>query len=200
MNRPMSFDEFFTSSQLLLKLFKINTIIEENSLIKLSEQVTCSGYFDYEVPELAISKARGGWEGIYIHEFCHVLQWLDNKKLFEKNAIRGSLVDDFLEKNIRRSKKVAKAFLLSARVELDCEERVIKLIDELGLPFDKDSYAQKANAYVLSYFTALEFRRWLSGESALYNRPEIYGKMPTTLVNLDDRNEELINIIRGAYL
>lgn len=103
------------------------------------------------------------WIQIFIHEYCHFLQWKDGDPAFAKLSRSRNLDNDIWDwlagKDIpmRRVKNSIRAY---QKMELECEKKVVKLIDEYGLSIDKNMYIRGANSYVLFYGIIEKTRKW----------------------------------------
>lgn len=93
------------------------------------------------------------WMQVYVHEYCHFLQFLSDKNYFNK------YYDNVHE---------------TAKVELDCEKRVVKEIKKYNLPIDVGEYIMSSNAHVCLYYCKPYFNNLIT-DSAI---DKIFHLMP----------------------
>lgn len=156
----------------------------------------CTGYFDERLERLALAMEgfqHGGgpeiapWLPTLAHEFAHMTQWIDDcdawAKMFFHDAIDSeTVIDLWLSHDIELNDEQLQRHLSAARgVEVDCEHRVLKLIDEFELPIDKSTYAKTGNAYAFFWTVMKTTRKWYKVRP--YDIPEILELMPTVMYN-----------------
>jgi len=163
----------------------------------------CAGYFDEDkkLRELAVgcAKAQRDWFPIFVHEYCHFLQWV------EKNPLYFAVIDDkemgdalwnFIN---RKELKTPKSLVVeSARawqaLELDCEKKAVELIEEFDLSIDVADYIQSANIYILFYSILPKTGDWYT--TPPYEIDKIVSTMPEHFlddyIRMPDGFEELI--------
>lgn len=149
--------------------------------------VGCAGYFDVDPRELAVAckKPVRNWLPIFVHETCHMDQWIENieiwsKKVNDKDPLE--LLDDWLQNKIELEDSVKKqVFDIVTEIELDCERRSIEKIKKYKLPINHSTYVRKSNAYVWSYRFMQDTRDW--DHSGAYECPQVWKFMPKTFDN-----------------
>lgn len=167
----------------------------------------CMGCFEIinDTPKLIV--AVGGDKptayGVFIHEYCHYLQWKENdpyylnewltkeeakrfKKFFKKlKLIECNYVLDYWKvgKYELSPEEVSDFTRRTIEVEWDCERRVIELLKENKVSKKYiDDYTQKANLYLVKYLYQQKHRIWKDTST-------VYKKMPKILMNLEDLRE-----------
>jgi hypothetical protein len=120
----------------------------------------CLGYFDewYEAGPryaVAIGTKVSQWLPIAVHEFAHLMQWIEKVPAWTDQSIAPSVcaLDRLIE--WVRGKEFTESELdflvrVAQEVERDCEERTVKLIIEHRLPVNLARYTKQANAYIYS--------------------------------------------------
>jgi hypothetical protein len=127
----------------------------------------CGGYFDYSGKEFVVAlKNRKGFE-IMIHEYCHFLQWKENRKYFLKLIKDCGILFDWLDGKFYKKKIINEAVRGVIELEWDCEKRAIELIKKYKLDVDIEEYSQSANCYLLFYHIVRKYRKWY--KNAPYN-------------------------------
>lgn len=137
--------------------------IAEESVKVPNTEIKCSGYLDGKLKLLAVGTKRPAdiWLGVLAHEFCHLLQGLDNHPYFTSEVVYDELFDKWLEgQDVDNIEFVIKQV---RDVELDCEKRTVELIKQYNLPINLDEYIRMSNAYVLSHNLMLKKRKFITG-------------------------------------
>ena len=153
------------------------------------------GFFDPEGKRIAVGMRHKQHFGILVHEYSHFEQWIKKPAFWDKVKDGHSHFFQWLETNNPVNRSVIKWKEDALTLELDCEERAMKLIDSLNLEIDKKIYAQKANAYLLSYHLVATYRKWPKGSS--YG-DKISSLMPAKLLTL--KKLKNTNSIKGEAL
>lgn len=113
------------------------------------------GYFDYASKSLLCSVYKDRID-VLLHEFCHFKQFTEDKNLGKKLEIKGEFPFNIIMSYISKEGKYTyrdfrRACNKSYQLEVDCEIRAVKLIDELGLSINKEKYIKGAVHYIISY-------------------------------------------------
>lgn len=143
-----------------------------------------SGYFDDTAPELkmATGKPKEEWLPIFVHEYCHFLQWQDEN--FSDDHIDWDAIEEWTDGNKKMKREAIVPLLYGARdVELDCEKRTLELIRRYNLPVCQEDYTKRANSYIMFYtFLAKKAPKYGVGtwcnKMPPYRVPEIFEIMP----------------------
>lgn len=163
----------------------VNELIKDKFSILLHRSKTNNdfgGSFDYQQKEFIVSmQNKMGFETL-IHEYCHYLQWKNNKKNFLKLINGCSIVFDWIDGTFYKKAVVAEAVKAAIALEWDCEHRAVEQIKKYKLDVDVEKYCKAANSYLLFYNVAHEKRKWYGGN--VYT-PSLLKKMPEKLMNLD---------------
>lgn len=150
----------------------------------------CRGYFcepDGAVPgELAVAIKRPFdiWFPVLVHEYCHLLQWLDEEPAYKDCAIgeqgdAGTFVDYWFEKQIDLDEQKRKDYFRKVRLmELNNERRAVDIIKIWNLPVDLNEYIRSAAAYVYFYLAAEKFQTWYHAELCMFEDRELLDLMP----------------------
>lgn len=156
---------------------------------------------------------------VLAHEFCHAQQYLENSPYWTGSRLTdeevatyskvlgkditgwetGDLFQAWLDKELEICPVVLDNIVeRTTAVEFDCESRTIALAQKMGLEISPKEYAQKANAYLLTYYFALKTRTWTTpGYGPAYNQ-SVYTQMPTEINQEYCKNisPELIDLIK----
>jgi len=139
------------------------------------------GYFDEAEKKFCISirKPQKLWIPVFIHEFCHFRQWKENDPVWrisndEEEGEFWEWVEGKLPTPPSNLKKVVKNI---QKIELNCEKRVAKIIDQYKIEINRDRYIQGANAYIYLYNIVIEREEWY--KTPPYQIKKIIDTMPT---------------------
>jgi len=118
---------------------------------------------------------------IFIHEYCHFLQWKTDRKFWDSSCEHYDTLFDWVEnKEVTVSEEDLQASLHTIlSIEHDCEKRVLKLMELNPVEdFDKDKYIRAVNAYLWSYHINKELRQRpknpIYSERVLEHMPNIF--------------------------
>jgi hypothetical protein len=153
----------------------------------IMDRIRVSGYFCSDTDKLVVSGLAKDWVQLMVHESCHRDQYIENISIWNtKMDVNGEKHDplnlfwDWLNHEIELTpRKLREAMLHCMNIELDCEIRSAKKINEFYLPINTKEYIQKANAYVYLYHVIPHVRKWYQKGMAPFNLPEVWTKMPT---------------------
>ena len=149
--------------------------------LTLSNNIKCSGYFDEEAGVLAVAMKNDGALGILVHEFCHMMQWLDSKRgKFRRWSIATNAlgkIESWLAG--KPATNIKRAIGYSRDLELDNEKRTVAMIQKWDLPINIDDYTKRANAYILFYNWMHKTRKWSTPPNTPYDNPMVYEQMST---------------------
>jgi hypothetical protein len=205
-----------TKSNLTIKVVRELLDYGFSVLLYNTEQLpdSCGGWCsidEYEKEFAVAMKHHMGFE-ILIHEYCHFLQWKEDRRLWDKSMSTYDILFDW----ISYPSLVHNAFIKDCKItdeeldqslhdilelEHDCEKRVLKLVKNCPIEdFDTDKYIRAANAYLWSYHLNRELR--IRPKNPIYSQ-RVLEHMPNTFnLNLSfylDRNN-LTDPIRQALL
>lgn len=155
--------------------------------VRYHDGMLSAGYFDNAPMTFAVATGKpfDDWFLVFVHEFCHFKQHLDDAAAFTQAGndiqtlfdwVGGTL--DLPPEEVLRCARVARD------LEADCERRVLANLDAFGIAhlIDPKAYAQKANSYFNFYNYVAAHRTWYVGGREPYSLPEVWTTFPTTLV------------------
>ena len=147
------------------------------------ENIPCSGYFDEETLAVATKKEKmEDWLDVLVHESCHLDQLLEGPPTWIPDKDSLFIVEDWIHGKKLSKKTLEKGFKNALKLELDCEKRTVKKMQKYKIPFNKNQYVQKANAYLFSYTYAFVRKVWYPKP---YEDPKIYKNMPTKFLTVE---------------
>ena len=194
----------------------------QNAYSKMSD-TPCTGFFEANSMIKPILGIAGEilpqtFFEVLAHEFCHANQYLESSpywigsRLNEEEVERyskvlnrdlkgfetGDLFQLWIDREIDLENSVLEDIAKrTTGVEYDCEKRTLELAYKLKLEINPEEYAQKANAYLLTYFYALKTRKWTTPGYPTYLQQPILNLMPKNIDQNFSKNitEEMIHLI-----
>jgi len=140
-----------------------------------------AGFFCDRQRILRVARGRPDWLDIFIHEYAHFRQWVEQPVgVYNADAAASITVARYLHDR----KPVAPALLRKAfkRVmafERDAEMRAIKIAKANRLPIDEERYARHANLYIYSHHLMRDTGAWRSASDP-HRSWRLVDMMPST--------------------
>lgn len=157
-----------TKSSFIIKAVRQLLDHDFSVLLYNAEQLedSCGGWCwiddDENKREFAVAmKHHMGFE-IFIHEYCHFLQWKNDRKFWNTHTTSYDLLFDWIEDKdlVAEEKDLQHSLESILAIEHDCESRVLKLLKHNPiLEFDTTKYIKAVNAYLWSYHLNKELRQ-----------------------------------------
>jgi len=146
--------------------------------------VPCNGYFDPEdkVLAVAIRKDISDWFPIFLHEFCHAKQFVDDPKWFFAGCDAEARIFEWAYSRVVVPPKrpIRKYVKLCIDLEKDCEIRTLALVNKFDIAsvVPVEEYAKKANAYLFFWRYFYDVRKWYKKGKAPYALEDVWTAMP----------------------
>lgn len=166
--------------------YKIKLLKQKRGKL-LINSIPLNGYFSASSKELAFTylPSSNDWIEILVHEFSHMLQFINNKDEYMDFEQISIIFDDWLNKKIELSDdKLNNLIKKIALMEQDADKIAVSLIRDYRLDIDIDNYIQKANAYHLFYFEVMKIRKWYTIGNEPYNNFSLIKNMPKIFIKL----------------
>lgn len=153
----------------------------EGADVPCFETTACSGYFDENGPVLAVAigKPEEEYTAILVHEYCHMMQWVESSRVWIALGESCTMLDQWLSGINFDDRIIQTAIDRIIDVEVDCERRSVEFIREHGINIDVEQYTQRANSYVLFYNYIRMTRKWYDPDRKPYNVETVWRMMPT---------------------
>lgn len=153
----------------------------------LHNGMNCAGFFDDSNMTFAVAytKNQNHWLSTFVHESCHVDQWIDQIDIW--NAKIGDIdplevIDSWLLKEVELDPVTKQlVFDIVTAIELDCEQRSVEKIKKFNLPLNITNYIKKSNAYVWSYRMVQETRNY--DHNSMHEVYSVWRAMPKHFEN-----------------
>ncbi len=195
-------EKFMTFVRNDCKANNINLVLSKDDHVSIGSS-KCNGYFDEDDKILAVATGQdfSYWFKIFIHEYGHMTQWKDKCSVWvqgEKElAHPETIVDLWFDRKIELTEAQLDYWIPLARnIELDCEKRVIGLIEKFNLPINKKDYIKNANAYVYFWTYLRKTRKWYTIGKEPYKNELILAAMPD---HFDNDYNQIPNFYERLY-
>jgi len=184
----MNWTRLFADCMIDLLENNVSVYLSKDEFIQMNEEGdVCRGLWDDgEKKNLKLYCATAGdekiWVPIFVHEYCHFLQWKDRCPEW-KGAQKYTEEDD---RKILRNEKMHPVRLRNSikrirDLEEDCEKRTVQVLKKYGA--NKafiEGYIQRANTY-LYFYTYLKFyREWYPKDKVVTKMKQITRVAPKT--------------------
>ena len=114
------------------------------------------------------------WMPIFIHEYCHFLQWKEKSRLWKQNrGLSASVMDKILHNEPISSDKINLYLNRSRDLELDCEKRTVAIFKKYKVPLNIKYYIQCANSYIHFYNHIKTYRSWYPLNNKPYSNKKL---------------------------
>lgn len=124
---------------------------------------------------------------IFVHEYCHFLQWKDEIPLWAEARGANKNLDDYLED--KQNSCSIEDLRMVQKLELDCDRRAVELIKAYNLPVDLDRYIVESNGYILSYNLIHKARMFFI--TSAYGDDRIKALLPKYHISEDELGMEI---------
>lgn len=173
----MSKDEFLNFVKLECEKNKIKFILIPHEYMIIGG-IPCSGAF-YQSNKLMVAINNEYAYEVLLHEYCHMLQWLENIQEW-KNAqkINSKKFNNWFDGKNCKNIKTYIDYIID--LELENEKRSVKMIKKLNLDFiDIKRYIKKANVYIQFYNWVLIHRKWSKPGKPMHKSESILDLVPS---------------------
>lgn len=171
---------FFIDCFIKLQKHNVKLLLSKSKEIFISgENIKVHGYWDDSNKKnlylaCAVQSKNLKWLQVFIHEYCHFLQYLEKNKIWRAaNKITADDSYKILHNKPFDQKKLEQYLDALRNLEIDCEKRVVKLIKKYKLPIDTKKYIKEANAYIYFYNHIKVYREWYKSNEPPYINKEL---------------------------
>lgn len=119
---------------------------------------------------------------VFVHEYCHYLQWRDNRQLWDRSLTTYDILFDWIDKldSTYSDAEVDQSLHDILEIEHDCETKALKLLKNNPIEgVDTDKYVRAVNAYLFHYHLNRKLRkrpkRPIYSERVLEAMPNFFG-------------------------
>jgi hypothetical protein len=182
---PESAFDFIGFALSELEAHQVKVILSEELQV-FSDNFYSAGYFDNDPPTFAVAlgKPFNDWFLVFIHEFCHFRQFIEQPEEFNRLCSHIDLLFQWVDKQIDLSEEQIRTYSADALfLEYDCEKRVLNNLHHFGIEHlvNAKEYAQKANSYFNFYNYVAQHRTWYVGGKEPYSLDFVWKSFPDVL-------------------
>jgi hypothetical protein len=207
-----------TKMSFILKCTK--QLLEHGFAVMLHRKTDINGYggwlsTDDNEKELVVALDHHMGFEIFIHEYCHFLQWKYDRQLWDKSMLTYDVLFDWINfpslkycADIKdctfTNEQLDQSLHDILEIEHDCEKRVLKLVANNPIEnFDTDKYIRAVNAYLWSYHTNKELRKRpknpIYSERLLENMPNVFQKELSYYLDKNNLTEKMRSALLAEY-
>lgn len=154
----------------------------------------CSGYFNDEplTFAVALNKPFEAWFLVFIHEYCHFLQYLENPQYFSAQCEEIDAFFSWLEGEELKEEQLKQYLITVRNLEADCENRAIINMNRFNISHlvNVEQYIQKANSYFNFYNYVFKYRKWYVGGKEPYSIEAVWSQFPKKLIVYEKMTQE----------
>jgi len=142
------------------------------------------GAFRWSDRLIEVGRDNPDWSYVLLHEVMHLCQCAEGTQVFNE-AYGSNEIEAWLKGKRLWDRTVRKMIWNTARLEMDCEARVIKALSELNIPASEvEAYTLLANMYVLKHGCIYRYRQWpvsnpVSDDASQEEYSKYYGDIKT---------------------
>lgn len=173
------------------KTYGVKLVLHDAKHI-IDEDRKFGGWFDAQNKELHCafpSKIQKKYVELLIHESCHMDQWIQNTKYWAIEREHNSLDEVWKLLSNQKIKRLAFHLKNVQLMEAECEEMSIRKILEYDININTESYARKANSYLLFYCLIPLTNTWT--DYPPYKFPQIWRQMSNKILKTFKISPEL---------
>lgn len=139
------------------------------------------------------------WFTIFIHEYCHFIQWKNEKKKWTIDYDYASeKLNKFLDK---KSKSVdIESIRKVQELELDCDKKALRLMKKHQLDVDINLYTKYSNLYILCHPLFGKYGHFYTPYELLEYVPKKHISKKDLLKDIDFELEKMYKIYLDNYL
>lgn len=186
MNLDKKHRQFINHVRQHLKIYNGKLILGKGKSVNV-EGSRCSGCFDDNVIYIRVATKAPNFLDVLLHEYCHFLQWVHKSKIYKTADKHCSIVVDWFYGKEYSSQKIKKAFYWVRKMERECEQYAVKLIDKYELPIDKEKYIRQANCYIYAHYFMEEKRKFWAFKKNPYESKIVQKTMPSNFKALSHK-------------
>jgi hypothetical protein len=200
---PKDILSFIRTTRKIAKSHNVKIKFLDTRFVTIDDDIICNGYFDEDVLELVVGtkKPLKKWFPIFVHESCHMDQWIEQCPAWTADILNGDidaglLIHLWIKKKIELNREQLKLYINAVReIEIDCEKRTVEKIKKYDLPLDPIVYTQQSNTYLYWYTMVAKKRSWYKMGKELIYKKNLWSIMPTEFQ--EDYNKIPLKIIKA---
>lgn len=157
-------EQFLKHETDVAKKHNIEVYWSTGSFLRCDSVESC-GYFCESPARLAVATGTpmSAWLPIFVHESCHMDQWLEKVPFWSVAERANNMMDKWLKGKDYPEEKIYNFLQDIIFLEEDCERRAVQKIKDWNLPIDIEKYIKGANLYLFFYLDLMRTRSWSKG-------------------------------------
>ena len=162
----LTVDDFYSD---LVKICIDNKITLR--LLHKKTHMGCGGWVTED--ELMVCTKHPLFLDIMVHEYSHLTQLFDKDSMWHHKDIASHI--DIWKRGFAKKHPILnkRAFKKTCELEIDCDERAIRLIKKYNLPVDMGGFIRAANCYHASYYYFHKYSCFYHTKNIPYTRPDV---------------------------
>lgn len=142
---------------------------------------------------------------VFLHEYCHYLQWKENRELWDKSLLTYDILFEWIDKPelTYTDEQINQSLNDIIELEHDCEGRALRLLKHNPIEgVDVDKYIRAVNAYLLHYHVNRSLRKRpknpIYSKNVLAHMPNTFFSLPYYLNN-SNISDDMVNAFLQEY-
>lgn len=143
---------------------------------------------------------------VFLHEYCHYLQWKHNRPLWDKSLLTYDILFNWIDKpeSNYTKEELNKSLHDILELEHDCETRALKMLQHNPIEnVEIDKYIRAINAYLLHYHLNRSLRKRpknpIYSARVLENMPNIFYPNLSYYLNSSNITEQMKQVLLSEY-
>ena len=133
--------------------------------------------------KIACGGDRELWTGVYVHESCHMDQYLEKTSYWCKVTVADYMrYSGLLQGRVYPQSDIDDSMSRIVMMEAECEHRALEKIKKYDLDIDPDKYAQLANSYLYFHSAIAKYKKWYKPNRTPYTLGIIWHEMPKVIM------------------
>jgi hypothetical protein len=208
----MSFEQLMEDTKKQASDNNVTMILSDEETLDYGDGTRVNGYFQGDSEKLEFAVAMGKdekeWLPVFIHESCHMDQFLENAKVWtDLDSVSGdedaiTVLFNWIGGEDYPMELVKEAATLTMLMELDCEKRSVEKMKKYNLNINLEDYIKMCNCYVLFYKYILNRRTWYAPGKSPFHNEKVWSIFPSTF-DIDytkELSQEYIDAYDLSYL
>jgi hypothetical protein len=138
----------------------------------------CGGFVDDSRMKFAVALRRPHWREVFLHEACHIDQYIDEDPLWTDSLLAEK---NFTDVDLHTEEDSEEVFFRTMLLEHDCDKRALTKIDSYRISenqISREAYIQAANCYHASYFYFWKYTCFYDTKHVPYNTQHLLDLFP----------------------
>lgn len=143
---------------------------------------------------------------VFLHEYCHYLQWKNNRDLWDRSLLTYDILFEWIDKpeSIYTEEELNQSLHDILELEHDCENKALRLLQNNPIEdVSIDKYIRAVNAYLLHYHINRSLRKRpkkpIYSENVLSHMPNIFNSNLDYYLNPNNITEKMREALLREY-